>query len=79
MGAQQDVGVAEPRELVVVDGDEAQLPQALHLAAVVHDVAQAVEGTPLLQLFLGLADGARDAKAEAGAGVNLDGQGNDAL
>ena len=58
--------------LLVVDGDESHLPQALTLHAVVHDVAQTIELGALGQFLLGLPDSCRHAKAETTAFVNLD-------
>ena len=71
VGAQEHVSILQPSELLVVDGAESQLPQTFHLAAVVDNVTKAVEGTPLLQLFFCLADGARYAEAETRSGVDF--------
>lgn len=69
--AQQDVGITQMSELLVVDGCESKGMQAFYLTAVVYDVPEAVEGLSLLQLLLGFVDGACHAKAEARTGVNL--------
>ena len=71
VGAQQDFGVVQAGKLFVVDGDEAHGLEAFHLAAVVHDVTQAVERAALAQFFLGLAYGVDHAEAESGAAVYL--------
>ena len=71
MGPQQHLDVVQPGHLSVVDGDEPHLAQALTLHAVVHDVAQAVERTPLGQLLLGFLNGSSHAEAEAAAVVYL--------
>ena len=55
----------------MVDGNESQLAQPFTLHAVVHDVAQAVERSPLLQLLFSFLDGRGHAKTEATAVVNL--------
>ena len=71
VGAEQYAGVLQAVELLVPDGLHAHGGQPVALAAVVHDVAQAIEPAIFSQLFLGLAYGARDAEAEAAAVVNL--------
>ena len=71
MGAQQDLDVVELAQVVVVDGDEAHLAQALALHAVVHDIAEAVERLALCQFFLSFLDGGGHAEAEAAAFINF--------
>ena len=69
IGTEQHLCVVQLTQLLVVDGDKSLLVQTLHLHAVVHDVTQAIEFAAFCQLFLGLADGSGDAKAEAAAVV----------
>ena len=71
MGTEQDLHVVELLELVVVDGDESEFLQALALHAVVHDVAKAIKGGAICQLFFGLADGGGDPKTESAATVDF--------
>ena len=71
VGAQQHFHIVQLFHLLVVDGDEAQLRQALALHAVVHNVAQAVELVALGQFLFGLADGSGHAETETTAAVNL--------
>lgn len=65
MSAEQHFGVVQAVEFVVVDGDEPHGLQALHLAAVVHNVAQAVQRAAFGQLLFGFADGVDYSEAEA--------------
>lgn len=71
VGAQQHLDTVQPPQVVVVDGHQPHLLQAVALHAVMHNVAQAVERVALGQLFLGLLDGRGHAEAEAAAVVNL--------
>ena len=72
MSAQQDLDIVEPCHLLMVDGDEPHLAQTVTLHAIMHDIAEAVEGVALGQLLLSLLDGRGDAEAEAAAVVYLD-------
>ena len=75
VGTQQHARTGgQRREHGVVDRDESQPAQAVALAAVVYDVAQAVEAAVARELFLGLADGCGHAEAEARAFVDFNGQ-----
>jgi hypothetical protein len=67
MGTEQHLRVVQVTELLMIDGDEALLMQPLYLHTVVNNVTQAIEFTAFSQLFLGLADGCGDTKAEAAA------------
>ena len=66
VGTQKNVGIPKLCEGVVVNCHKPGLAQALYLATVVHDVAEAVEGLSFLQFLLCFANGARHAEAEAG-------------
>ena len=65
VGAQQYLGIVQAVELVVVDGDESHGLQTLHFAAVVHNVAQAVQRAAFGQFLFGFADGVDHSEAEA--------------
>ena len=71
VSSQEHLDVVELAHLVVVDGDESELCQAVALHAVVHNVAQAVELVALGQFFLCLADGCRHTEAKSAAAVYL--------
>ena len=71
MGTEEHTYVAQLAKLLMVDGYESQLAQALTLHPVVHDIAQAVERSTLLQLLLGLAYGGGHPEAETRMFVNL--------
>ena len=75
MCPQEHVGTVQPREGIVVDGDQSHSAQAFHLAPVMHNVTETIEPTALLQLFLGLADGAGHAETEPRTRVNFNGHG----
>ena len=64
MSAKQDFGVMDRSHLRMVDGLEALLLQAVHLLAVVHNVAEAVKVVGLRQLLFSLADGTDHTGAE---------------
>ena len=64
MSPQQHVGIVQLGQCCMVNRHQAQRPQALDLATIVDDVAQAVERSASLQFLFGFADGARHAKAE---------------
>ena len=65
MGAYQHTLAAQGLQVVVVYHLQAGLAQALHLGAVVHNVAQTVEAAGLGQLLLGGAYGFHHSKAVA--------------
>ena len=73
MGTQQNISIVQCLKTFVVDGDETELSQTFHLATVVNNVAETIEGLSMLQLLFGFADSARHTEAEAGTGVNFDG------
>ena len=64
VSAEQNFGVAQAAESVVVDGCQAERPQAVAFPAVVYDVAEAIEACPGSEFFLRLADGGGHAEAE---------------
>lgn len=64
MGAQQHLHVVELAQVVVVDGDESHLTEAVTLPTVVYDITEAVERRALCQFFLSLLDGGGHSKAE---------------
>ena len=65
VGTQQHLHVVQLLELVVGDGLQADVGQAVHLGGVVHDVAQAVQVPTLVEHLLGLADRCRHSEAES--------------
>jgi len=65
MGTEQDLGIVDVAHLVVIDGDEPHLLQAVALLAIVHDVAQAIEPFLLRKFLLSLADGTRHTETKA--------------
>ena len=71
MSTEQNFGIVDVLQLLVVDCHQAHLPEAVALLAVMHNVAQAIEPFLLCQLLLRLADGPRHAKAEARTLVNF--------
>ena len=72
MGTQQHLDIVQLAHLLVVDGDETHVAQALALHAVMDDVAKAIEGAATGELLLGLLYGGGHAEAETAAVVNLD-------
>ena len=71
MSAQQHLHIVKLAHLLVVDGDESHLAQTIALHAVMHDIAKAIEGAPLCQLFLGFLDGGGYSEAEATAFIDF--------
>ena len=71
MSTQQHVGITQLGKLLMVYGDKPELAQAFHLLTVVNDISQTVELSSLLQLLFSFSDGAGDAEAEAGTGVDF--------
>ena len=69
MGPQQHLDIVELAHLVVVDGDESHLTEALTLHTIMHNITEAVEFRPFGELFLGLLDGGGHSEAEATAFV----------
>ena len=64
MGTKQHLHTVKLLHLLMVDGDESRLMQALHLHAIMHNITQAVECTALFQLFFSFLDGSGYAEAE---------------
>ena len=71
MCPQQHLCSVQLLQVVVVDGDESLLVQALHLHAVVHDVTQTIERRTQPQFLLCLLDGGGHTETESTAVVNL--------
>ena len=71
MGTQQHLDMVKLAHVVVVDGDESHLTQALALHAVVHDIAETIEGLALCELFLGFLNGGGHSETEATAFINF--------
>ena len=67
VGTKQNLHTVEFLHLIMVDGGQTSLMQALHLHTVMYDVTQTVKLTALLQLFLSFLDGSGHAKAETTA------------
>ena len=72
MGAQQHLHIVELAHLVVVDGNESHLAQTIALHAIVHDIAQTIEGASLRQFFLGFLNGGGHSETEATAFIDFD-------
>ena len=71
MSAEQHLGVMQPGEFFVVDGDEAHLFQTFAFLSVVHNVSQAIERGALCQFLFCFFDGGGYAEAEARTFVYL--------
>mgnify|MGYP007070224369 CR=1 FL=1 len=71
VSAQQHLGIVQPAQVVVVDGDESHVAQPFALHAVVHDVAQAIECIALGQFLLSFLDGSGHSETEAAADVDF--------
>ncbi len=64
MGTEQHLHTVKLLHLLMVDGDESRLMQALHLHTIMHNITQAVKCTALFQLFFSFLDGSGYAEAE---------------
>ena len=71
MSTQQYFHVVQLAHLVVIDGDESHVAQALTLHTIMHYITQAIELIALGQLFLGFLDSGSHTEAETTAVVNL--------
>ena len=71
MSTEEYLGIMQRLQVIMVDGDEAHLPQPLTLHAIVHDIAQTVERLACCQFLFCFLDGCRHAEAEAAAVVDF--------
>ena len=71
MGTQQDSGLTQILEFIMIYGLETELLQAAAFYAVVYYVTQAIEFIAFAQFLLSLTDGREHSKAESGFIVNL--------
>ena len=71
MSTKKYLYVMQLAHLVVVDGDEPHLTQALALHTIMNNIAEAIELIALGQLFLCFLDGGGHSEAETTAVVDL--------
>ena len=71
MGTKQHLDVMQLAHIVVINGNESHIAQAVTLHAIMHNITKTIERIALCQLFFSLFDGGGYTKAETTAAVYL--------